>query len=368
MIYDIIVSGVGPAGASFLKQIKNSGLKVLALDKEEFPRRKLCAGGLTPKAYKLVSALFDGLTSVIRCKVFSFRLFNDSEEVTVNSSLPLTYLTDRKEFDSFLFERVSDSFDVHTGEAVVDVELEGDFVKVVTNKGSYRCRCLVAADGANSRIARKLGVKRSFGYTYEGDFGTYWRSEIVIDFSGFDWGYYWIFPKGDFVTAGLGDFRRYKDLKRRFELFNEKHGVMGKVFHEGGFPIPVGKRKNDVVRDRVIFLGDAGGLVDPLTGEGIYYAVKSGIYGAEVVKKVFESGKFDGLKVYKFLVDKDMGGEFWWAKVVGGIFFRAKGLNFYLVKKSREIGDLTAGLLSGEVSYKDAVKTFFKLVPKALLR
>lgn len=368
MIYDVIVSGVGPAGAAFLKQLEGSGLKVLALEKEKFPRKKLCAGGLTPKAYALINNLFGGVDRVVRCKVFSFHLFNGSDEVVVSSSQPLTYLTDREELDSFLFEKVGGIFEIHTGEPVVDVELEEDRVKVITDRGSYWCRCLIAADGANSRIARKLKVKRKFGFTYEGDFDCKWDKEIVIDFTGFEWGYYWIFPKGDFVTAGLGEFKNYRDLRKRFAFFNRKHGIKGNSFYEGGFPIPVGQKRNDVLRNRVIFLGDAGGLVDPLTGEGIYYAVKSGVYAAEVVKKVFEDGKFENLVVYKQLIDKDMGSEFWWAKVVGGIFFHFKGLNFYLVRKSREIGELTARLLSGKIGYKEAVKTFFRLAPKVLLR
>lgn len=368
MVYDVIVSGIGPAGAAFLKQLEGSGLKVLALEKEEFPRKKLCAGGLTPKAYALINNLFTDVDKVVRCKVFSFHLFNGNDEVVVSSSQPFTYLTDREELDNFLFEKVSSNFEIHTAEPVVDVELEEDRVKVVTDRDTYWCRCLIAADGANSRIARKLRVKRKFGFTYEGDFECNWSEEIVIDFTDFDWGYYWIFPKGNFVTAGLGEFKNYRDLKKRLMLFNAKHNVKGNSTYEGGFPIPAGQRKNDVLRNRVIFLGDAGGLVDPLTGEGIYYAVKSGVYAAEVVKKVFESGKFDNLTVYKKLINKDMGNEFLWAKVVGGIFFNFKRLNFHFARKNPKVENLTAELLSGRITYKEAVKIFLKFLPKALLR
>ncbi|MEO2068697.1 MAG: hypothetical protein ABGX27_04215 [Desulfurobacteriaceae bacterium] len=137
-----------------------------------------------------------------------------------------------------------------------------------------------------------------------------------------------------FLTVGLGEFtKKNKALRERLSALNNKHGVFGKVIFEQGFPIPCGKRKNDVCRENLLFLGDAGGLVDPLTGGGIYYAVKSGVIASTLVLKAFESGNLKVLKLYKGLIDKIFGTEFFWAKVVGNIFFNAKGLNFYVIKK-----------------------------------
>jgi geranylgeranyl reductase family protein len=371
MVYDVAVSGLGPAGAAFLKRIEGSGLKVIAFDRAEFPRKKLCAGGLTPKAYSLLSSLFPEVEKVVRVKVSRFVLFNGKKRVTVPSEEVLTYLTDRKELDSLLFEAVAGSsdFTVHTGEAVFKVEREGDLWKLRTQKGAYKARVVIAADGANSRIARQLKVKRDFGFTFEVDVLVPWDDEILIDFTGFNWGYYWIFPKGDFVTAGLGEFKsKVSDLKEKLKGFNRKHGVVGKVLNAGGFPIPCGRRKNDVLRDRVLFLGDAGGLVDPLTGEGIYSAVKSGIIAADVVKDAFKTGDFKLLKFYKTSVDKELGSEFFWAKVVGNLFFRFKSLNFYVIEKEDGIGRLTAQVLSGKVSYSRGIKEFFKFFAKLLAR
>ncbi len=369
MVYDVIVSGVGPAGASFLKSVEGFGLKVLALEKSEFPRKKLCAGGLTPKAYRLLKSLFPEVDSAVRVRTRRFLLFNDTRRVEIDSGEVLTYLTDRTELDNLLFRSLS--ADVHEGEGVVSVEREGELWRVRTEKGSYLTRVLVAADGVNSRIAAQLKVNRDVGFTYEADVKNSRGEEIVVDFSGFSWGYYWLFPKGDFVTAGLGEFkdrRKIRTLKEVLEKFNRKHGVKGEVLHKGGFPIPCGRRRNDVCRESLIFLGDAGGLVDPLTGEGIYYAVKSGIYGAEVVKKSFEKGDFALLSLYKELIDRDFGREFFWARIVGKLFFPLKGLNFSVIEKSAGIAELTAKLLSGEISYFEGIKSFFSFVPKALLK
>jgi geranylgeranyl reductase family protein len=375
MVYDIAVSGLGPAGLSFLKSLGDLGLRVIGFDKFSFPRRKSCAGGLTPKAYRILKNLFPETDRVIRVSSRKFTLFNGFDRVEIESSSVLTYLTDRKELDNLLFESVSrvKNFDLHLNEAVVSVEREGELWKIKTDKGFYKTRVLICADGVNSRLARILKVNRDIGFTFEADIETTWDDSILVNFSDFSWGYYWIFPKGDFITAGLGEFKKKSrnlnlNLKERFLSLNKKHGVSGKVLFEQGFPIPCGKRKNDVYRDNVLFLGDAGGLVDPLTGEGIYYAVKSGVMASSLVLKAFETGNFHVLKLYKELIDKIFGTEFFWARIVGNIFFNAKGLNFYVIRKAPELATLTVSLLTGEVSYKKALGEFLKLLPKLVVR
>ena len=370
MVYDIAISGLGPAGATFLRRISGKGFKIIGFDRENFPRKKLCAGGLTPKAYNLLKGLFPELDRVVRVQSKRFILINGSNRAEVSADTPLAYLTDREELDNFLFNSISNQdFEIHTGESVLSLEKEDGFWKVRTDKETYTARVVIAADGVNSRIARQFNVNRNIGFTYEVDVEFEWDDSILIDFSNFSWGYYWIFPKGDFVTTGLGEFKsKTKGLKGKLFQFNKKHGIKGKLRFQRGFPIPSGKRKNDVYRERLLLLGDAGGLVDPLTGEGIYYAVKSGMIAAEVVAKSFEEGNLEILKLYRELVDRVMGSEFFWAKVVGNLFFKLKKLNFYVIKRKPEVGSLTSALLTGEVSYREGIREYFKFLPKSIVR
>jgi len=371
MTYDVIVSGLGPAGATFLKELSGSGLKVLALEKEEFPRAKPCAGGLTVKAYNLLKELFPGLDSVVRLSTKTLELHYGKAERVITSPYPLTYLTDREELDNYLFNCLPfKEFEVHTGEGVTSVAPEERGLKVKTKKGAYRCRVLVVAEGANSKTAAQFKVKRDMGYTYEADVEAEFEDKIVIDFSHFKWGYYWIFPKGSHVTTGVGEFKSRELFKRLRELlkgFNAKHGVEGKVKWERGFPIPAGRGKNDVYRERLIFLGDSGGLVDPLTGEGIYYGARSGQIGAESVKEAFLKGDLKELSRYKEKIDGELGREFFWARVVGRLFFPLRRLNFKALERSEEIALLAARLLSGEISYREGFFTYGRLLPGALL-
>jgi len=372
MVYDAAVVGLGPAGLSALKVLEGSGLKVLAIESaHSFPRKKPCAGGLTPKAYEALKELFPKIDSVVRKKVNRFFFFNERDSVALPSDEVLTFLTQREELDNFLFNSLKHSqFDIHLGETALTVERDIDGVILNTNKDSYKVKVLLIASGVNSRIARQLGIKREIGFTYE-SYVESSKSELIIDFSGFKWGYYWAFPKGEVVTTGLGEFRNRKVASSFRELllrFNRKHGLDGKETWSSGFPIPAGKSRNDVYRPHILFLGDAGGLVDPLTGEGIYYAAKSGTIAAGVVKRFFSTGEPQILKSYETAVNSLFGKEFKWARIVGRLFFSLKGLNFFVLKRSPGLAQLTAALLSGRISYRESFKRYLKLLPGALLR
>ncbi|WP_456456348.1 geranylgeranyl reductase family protein [Thermovibrio sp.] len=371
MVYDVIVSGLGPAGCAFLKSIEGTGLKVLALEKEEFPRRKPCAGGLTLKAYLKLKSLFPEVDKVVRVRSKELELHYLKRRVLINFPSPFVYLTDRKELDNFLFNSVSSSeFKVHTKEALVKAEYEGELIKVSSSKDTYRCRVLISAEGVNSKLSSIFKLKREVGFTYEIDLKSSWSERVLIDFSSFNWGYYWLFPKGDFITVGVGEFKSREIFKRLRELLkeiNQKHGLRGKVISERGYPIPAGKKVNDVYRERLLFLGDAGGLVDPLTGEGIYYAVKSGLIAGNFVKEAFKKGDLSFLSGYKETVNEEFGKEFFWARVIGRLFFPLRGLNFRLLENSGELALLAGKLLSGEISYKRGFFEYIVRAPRALI-
>ncbi len=367
-MYDVIVVGLGPGGISLLKSLENSNLKVLAVEREIFPKKKPCAGGLTPKAYSILKEKFPEIDRVVRERAYEFFLYNGNREVVLSSRRVLTYLTDRAELDHFLFSSLNHSkFNLHLSESALSVEIGEGRVKLKTDKDSYVGRVLVDSSGVNSRIARQLNVNREIGFTYERDLEVR-KNELIVDFSNFNWGYYWVFPKGEWVTSGLGEFKKWSNLRGKLIEFERKHGIYGNVLWESGFPIPAGKRKNDVLRKNVLFVGDSGGLVDPLTGEGIFYAARSGILAGECLKRFFEKSDADELKNYKRRIDREFGGEFFWARVVGKLFFSFRNANLSLVERSEKIADLTAELLSGEVPYRKALMRYAGILLRAPFR
>ena len=371
MVYDVIVSGLGPAGMAFLKSISGTGLKILALERETFPKKKPCAGGITEKAYKLLDFLFPGIESTFRVSSNRIEFYYKRKMVELKTPFAKTYFTKREDFDYFLFDSLPhEEFEIHTGEATLDVEkLRDQLVIVKTNKATYKCKVLIVSEGVNSKTAAKFKLKRDIGFTYETEIDRDIEERVIIDFSRVSWGYYWAFPKGGFTTTGVGEFRSkkvIKDIKKVLLYLNSKHGFgLSKITWERGFPIPAGKRKNDVYRDRILFLGDSGGLVDPLTGEGIYYAIRSGIIAADVVESAFTEGDFSKLPNYKKKIDKELGEEFFWARIVGSFFFPFKRMNVFLLGRSPKLGLLAANLLTGEITYKEAFFKYLKYLPLA---
>jgi geranylgeranyl reductase family protein len=366
--YDVAVSGLGPAGASFVRRISGAGLKVIAFDSARFPREKPCAGGLTPKAFRLARVLFPGVENLVKSKVNAIVLRNEELEAEVKAGKVLTYTVDRKEFDAFLLDSLlrDGKAEVHLEEAVLTAESDGKLWRIKTSKGTYTARVLISADGVNSRLARQFGVKREMGFTLSADVPV--KSEkMLIDTTNFSWGYFWMFPKEGATSVGIGEFTEPgKNLAGRAKDFARKYRLPDAGFR--GYPIPAGKRRCDVSRDRLLFLGDAGGLVDPLTGEGIYYAMRSGVLAGTAVERAFETGDFKHLKGYERAVNEEFGREFFWARLVGKLFFRAKNLALKVVERNEEVGRITALLLSGDISYSRSAVEFLKLLIKTHAR
>ncbi len=356
MVYDVIVSGIGPSGASFLKELEETNLNILALDAAKFPRWKLCAGGLTERSLNQIKNKFQVPNSLIKSTVKSIKLFNEEKFINIDMSKSPIHTVDRTLLDFTVLSSIKAK--VHQGESVLSAERKKDLIEVKTNKGIYKTRVLISADGVNSRLSRLFKVKRDIGFTYE-SFIQQSQTDIVIDVSDFSWGYYWIFPKGDTLATGVGKFSS-KSIKEKLGRLNKKHGISGNLIFESGFPIPCGKEENDVYRNGILFLGDAGGLVNPLTGEGIYYAVKSGEIAASAVKHAFKEGNFKLLSRYKVSVDRSMGEEFKWAKRIGKLFYGLKSLSFYLSGRNRNLSELVCNVLSGNITYKRAVLDFAK--------
>ena len=366
MVYDIAVVGLGPSGTAFLKGVEGLNLNVIAFEALSFPRRKLCAGGLTEKAYRLLKGLFPEVDSVVRFRSKEVFLHSGKREVCVGGNSPLIYMTDRAELDYLLFRSVAEKFNIHMPERVVSVERNGSLWRLRTERDSYRARVVVASDGVNSRIANLLGVKRQIGMTFESDIEVDF-DRTVIDFTGMDWGYFWVFPKGGFVTAGFGEMRRgIRGFKERMEFFLRKHGI-GAGFRGSGFPIPAGRGFNKIYVDGVLLLGDAGGLVDPLTGEGIYYAARSGQIAAKSVADFFSSGDGRSLKDYEIWVNREFGGEFRWARIAGNVFFRSRNIAFRFMEREKELGRVVADVVCGRGSYRQNFFRFSKVALKSIL-
>jgi geranylgeranyl reductase family protein len=293
-LWDAIVVGAGPSGCAAAYDLAVAGQSVLLVDKSDFPRPKACAGGLTIKAVK---ALRYSIDPVVREVVRRVRLEGEggstSSPPVLKSREPICVMTVRAEFDEYClgktiaagarFKRIS---------TLRQIVRSGGNVHLLTAGESYRARFLVGADGASGQVRRLYaqGSWFSQGFALEVTTAPNESIDLTFDFGSVRNGYGWIFPKGDHLNVGVYSPSSAAGLTRSGLLSYVKHRVgtdrvdhvTGQYLGIGAGGYAAGEIQPDL-RDRVFLVGDAGGFVDPLTGEGIYGALLSGQAAASAI-------------------------------------------------------------------------------------
>lgn len=300
-LWDVVVVGSGPAGASAAYVAAKAGMNVLLLERSELPRYKTCGGGIIGTSERLLPP---GAQAPVkdRVRAVTFSL-NGRFARTRWSALPLFTLVNRDEFDFALTRAAVDEGAILlTGVTVSEVEweerlaTESDVVRVVTRNGpTFRTRSVVGADGSASRIARSVGVSYDqvdLGLEAEipvdCSVATQWAGRIALDWGPLPGSYGWVFPKGDSLTVGViaqrsrgADVRAYLDaFIRRLELESFQPII------RSGHLTKCRAVNSPVYRDKVLLAGDAAGLLDPWTREGISFALRSGRLAGEYASRL----------------------------------------------------------------------------------
>ncbi len=288
---DVIIVGGGPAGSSCAWRLKQQGVNCLILDKESFPRHKLCAGWITPE-------VVDDLELDIAAyphRFLSFKKLLFHFPVLGIRPLTLQHSIRRYEFDAWLLERSGAPVEIHT---VRSVSKEGDDY-IIDQK--YRCKHLVGAGGTRCPVYRNLfrevnprekrkqvvTLEQEFPYDYRDDRCHLWFMDKGLP------GYSWYVPKADgYVNVGIGGFaarlkQRNDDIKLHWNnlvrKLERKKLVQGHDYDQKGYSYYV-RGKVEVCRlDNAFITGDAAGLATKDMAEGIGPAVKSGLMAADAI-------------------------------------------------------------------------------------
>lgn len=316
MTYDLIVVGGGPAGATCARRAAQLGLEVLVLEKAYHPRRKACGGGVT---VRVKDALDFDLSSVIERKVYGVRIYSPSGLIIDQSRPESSGLTVRREsFDSLLLKKAKEAgAEVIEGTKVEDVIEKADSVLAVTKDGNYNSRLLVGADGINSIVGRRTGIKARWkddevGLCIEAavpmessEISRIVRENSIIEiyFGPVLYGYAWAFPKKTEFSLGIGvrvsKMQNLKDAWKRFVSgFEERHSVKCDLRDTIAARLPLRGKIRNTCSKRVMLTGDAAGFVAPVTGEGIIYAIYSGKIAAEVANEELQKG--DGVNASSY--------------------------------------------------------------------
>ncbi len=288
----MLVAGAGPAGSATALRLARAGVSVLLADRARFPRDKPCGGGLTGRALRQAPC---AVGPVVEHVVDRFELGLGYRHRYVRASgSPLIAMTQRSRLDAFLVDQaVAAGAGFRDGAPVSEIDLAEDGVEAVVGTKRVRARVLVGADGANGTVARAAGLGEEIvrGVALEGNVPwealdrQRYQSTAVIELGVVAGGYAWVFPKGDHANLGVGGWAsegpRLRSHLRRLAL---AHGVdPDAVVGLRGHRLPMRAVGAAAARGSVLLVGDAAGLVDPLSGDGIYEAFVSARLAAEAV-------------------------------------------------------------------------------------
>lgn len=363
--WDALVVGAGPAGAACAQRLARGGARVRMLEKARLPRYKTCGGGVVTRARGMLAEL-GGVAYDREHRAVELHVSDADLRFRVERDEPLVSMAMRAPLDHALVEAaVAAGADLAEECALESLDDDGDVLAVRTNRGRLRARCVVACDGALSPTARAAGwheppetvpaLEWEIGVS-AGDLERF-ADAPVFDFPRDMRGYAWVFPKADHLSVGLldagPDARR---LAARLEDWLASIGLAERRAEERhGFVIPVRPRAGGAARGRVLLAGDALGLADPVTCEGISHALASGTLAADAIL-ASEGDGARARKTYTRELQRSIGRELAWARRVAALVYgRPRARTWLFERAGAGLSELMADLVAGRTGYRAAL-------------
>jgi len=397
--YDVIIVGGGPSGAAAALYAHRKGLSTLLLDKDSFPRDKICGDALSGKSVTILEELdlLDGVSELpgafIQSVVFgspTYKQVNIDFKRNIVENTPSGFVIRREIFDNFMFQEAKKAATTTVENFIVkDVLSENGRLTGVSGKNTatgesveYTGKIILGADGFNSLIARKTGL-----YEHDPEHWVVALRQYYKDVKGLTDqielhyidevlpGYFWVFPlENGYANVGIGMLHKY--IKDRNVDLKEalKHAIESDAFRERftdaepmenpmGWNLPVGSKHRKIYGNGFMLLGDAASLIDPFTGEGIGNAMYSAKYAIEVADEAIKTGDFteDFIAKYDERLWAEVGDELQVSYKLQKLGKIRPLLNFVINKAARsdEVSNIIAGMLANEVPRKKLANPLF---------
>lgn len=302
MFYDVVIVGAGPSGSTAAIAIKQKfpNLDVLVIDKSDFPRDKICGDGIGPGSLLIAEQLgifdkiFAGDDLISDCILYGSKNGPLRTAIPKVGSRPTSgAIVRRTEFDDRLYRAAQDLGVESLTARFLSTDVDGDLRIVSVDESTIRTRLLIGADGASSRVRKALGEKSNSDRKRAIAIRSYvdvisapadQQNVLLFEFNEqLCPGYGWVFPlKGDSANIGVGvsvtEFKkRNLDLKellnQYLDTLRERGWVMGDATEVASYMLPNGSHRPKLAHDRAVLIGDAASMINPLTGEGIFYGM-----------------------------------------------------------------------------------------------
>ena len=361
--FDVIVIGAGPAGSTAAYRLAHEGASVLLADRAHFPRDKPCGGGLTMRAVRLLHFSVDPVVED-RAWHVEFGL-NFHSRFERHTDEPLVLMTQRSRLDTFLAEQAAAAgADFRDGVKVTHLELTDSGVEARLNGTKIAANVALGADGVNGLVARAAGLDggRDYGVALEANvpYGVVsrerYQGRLCLELANVPGGYGWVFPKGDHVNVGVGGWEREGPrMREHLARFCREYAIPESALESlRGYRLPLLHARARLTRGQLALLGDAAGLVDPLSGDGIYEAFLSAKLAADATLDVLAGRALD-LERYDRELRRALSSQLaaaWGAKVALDRFPRLT----YAAVRSPYVWKAVVALIGGEVPSPSAMR------------
>lgn len=370
--FDVAVVGAGPAGSAAALVLARGGRRVAIIERAVPPRYKTCGGGLLGRTLQLLP--FD-ISSVMERECFTAELHHHAPALSFASrrERPVVTMVMRDRFDHLLTSEAQNSgAELFAGMSALDVVPRPEGVELKTSTGTITARFVIGADGAGSLVARKAGLPElrhvipalECEVTVEPGRFEKFRHAARFDFGLTPHGYAWVFPKREHLSIGVLTTRRGScNLNDEYARYLAHLGLDGPVNEERhGHMIPVRPRESMFTAPRILLVGDAAGLADPVTAEGISAAIMSGQLAAQ---SILEAAEPDVQRVYRKILQEALLPELRVARQLARVLYdfpRVRAVLF--AHHGQQLSELLTRVVMGETSYREAVRqpgNFLKL-------
>ena len=354
--WDVVVVGAGPGGSAAAYDLAVAGASVLLLDRAQFPRDKPCGGGVLISAVRLLPYSLDPVTEQT---ITAFRVrYRRNWQFEHRYHKPLAIMTQRSRLDAFMAEQASDA-GAEFRDASAVRRIDGTTV-TLANGDVHEAAAIIAADGANGVVRQALGLPRlRAAVALEGNAprdrqsaARHWTDAVGLELGTMPSGYGWVFPKGDHCNVGLGGAPAAGPTLRR-ELADYAGGesfAPDGLTDLRGHHLPLRGPNSALTYDRTAFVGDAAGLIDPLSGEGIGNAIRSGQLAAAAASGLL-AGRSGDLSSYRDMVLQEIEPDLRVARQLQALFHLTPWPYVQLLRHSDRFWTAFCRIVRGESSY-----------------
>ena len=370
-MYDCIIVGSGPAGATSAYHLAKKGYSVLVLEKASLPRYKPCGGGVSPVIQEWFDFDFSPAISLKSHRVYC--TWENEDTVAVDMEDSPIWMVRRDVFDHFLVKQaVKQGATLKDKTEVTSIEFNSDHWLVKTPNQVFAGRYLIGADGSKGSMAKWLGFKKQKksivgALELEIPCSQQTNQDTYFEFGLVQHGYAWNFPKADGYSIGAGGFAKQRKAQSFHKIIQDYTSSFELKLEDGcehGHPIALWDGNQKLHTENAILAGEAACVVDPFTAEGIRPSIFSGLKASEAIANAL-SGDINALSKYSETMVEEWGREMAWAAKLSGLFYRFPKLGYRVGVKHPSGGNTMMKVFAGKLTYSQVAQKGINLLTKS---